>query len=382
MSSRCGRVWMLGFAILVAGCGDDGAPPGNAPWEIDALLGETEAGGFAHAREPRPFVFPEDHGPHPRYRSEWWYFTGNLETDTGRRFGYQWTLFRFALAPRPPQSPSHWATNQVYMGHFALTDPAAGRFHSAERISRAAIDLAGVRAAPFRAWVENWQVAEEGDTGIWRLQAEAADGTAVDLALERRKPVVLQGDRGLSQKSAEPGNASYYYSFTRMASAGTVTVDGETHRVRGWSWMDREWSTSALGPDQEGWDWFALQLQDGTDLMFYRLRRADGSVDPHSTGTLVDARGNVQRLAWRDIELEVLEHWRSPRGAEYPSRWRVRLPTHELAFTVTPVLADQEHDLSVRYWEGAVDVEGTRAGEPIRGRGYVELAGYGDRRGR
>jgi len=381
---RTGRSLMLWGVLLAAACRPGGEAHTDGSLEVGELLGEAETAGFARAERPRPFTFPEDHGPHPTFRSEWWYFTGNLESGAGRRFGYQWTLFRFALAPQPPESPSRWASNQVYMGHFAVTDAAARRFHSFERLSRAAIGLAGAQAEPFRVWVENWSVAQQGEEGHWRLQAEAADGVAVDLVLEPVKPVVLQGDAGLSRKSAAPGNASYYYSLTRIRTRGTVQVDGEQHEVRGWSWMDREWSTSALGPEQEGWDWFALQLDDGTDLMFYRLRRRDGTVDPHSTGTLVRAGGEVERLSWNELDLEVLKRWRSPRGVEYPARWQVRLPEHDLALTVTPVLANQEHDLSVRYWEGAVDVTGSRAGAPVQGRGYVELAGYGegDRRGR
>lgn len=369
--------WTLTLAFLAAaGCGDGGAPEPPDALELDAVLGGDDA-GFARALAPRAFVFPDDHGPHPEFRSEWWYFTGNLETESGRRFGYQWTLFRFALAPQPPRSPSHWATNQVYMGHFAVTDVQARRFHSFERRSRAAIGLAGAQAVPFRAWVENWQVRGQGDDRPWRLQAETADGVAVDLTLEPVKPVVLQGEAGLSRKSAAPGNASYYYSLTRIRTRGTVTAGGVSHRVQGWSWMDREWSTSALAPEQAGWDWFALQLDDGTDLMFYRLRRRDGGVDPLSSGTLVGPEGGVRTLAWQDVELEILEHWRSPRGVRYPARWRVRLPELDLELTVTPVLQDQEHDLSVRYWEGAVEVTGRRAGAAVSGRGYVELAGYG-----
>lgn len=346
---------------------------------VEQLLSGEPDGGFARADSPRSFVFPDDHGPHPEFRSEWWYFTGNLETEAGRRFGYQWTLFRFALQPQPPQRASHWATNQIYMAHFTLTDTVGEGFHAFERLERAALGLAGARSEPLSLWIESWQLQEDVRGG-WRLQAQGDDDIALELTLQPSKPVVLQGDEGLSRKSAEPGNASYYYSIPRLRTEGTVAVNGERFDVQGLSWMDREWSTSALGPEQSGWDWFALQLRDGYDLMFYRLRRKDGDTDRHSAGTLIGPEGEVTRLDADDVRIQVLERWRSGDGVEYPARWRVRIPKAELDVEVTPVLADQELKLSVRYWEGAVDVRGRHADSETTGRGYVELAGYGSER--
>lgn len=343
---------------------------------VNRLLGGEADAGFARADSLRPFVFPDDHGPHPRFRSEWWYFTGNLATETGRRFGYQWTLFRFALEPQSPQRPSQWATNQIYMGHLTLTDVEAGTFHAFERLERGSLGLAGARSEPLALWVEAWQLREQDD-GRLRLQAQGSNDTVLDLTLQPAKPVVLQGERGLSRKSAEPGNASYYYSIPRLRTEGTVQANGERFEVQGLSWMDREWSTSALGPEQSGWDWFALQLSDGHDLIFYRLRRNDGSTDPHSAGTFIGPDGGAKRLAAADVRLQVLDHWRSDDGVTYPSRWRLRIPAADLDLEVVPVLADQELDLSVRYWEGAVDVRGRHGDLKITGRGYAELAGYG-----
>lgn len=369
-------------ALIAALVGCESPPPdaGSEDLSVDQLLGGEPAAGFARAEQPRAFMFPDDHGPHPRFRSEWWYFTGNLEDPTGRRFGYQWTLFRFALAPQSPRSgqrPSQWAADQIYMAHFTVTDAEGQGFRAFERIERGALGLAGAQSMPLQLWVEGWQLGEDGD-GRWRLQARGDDGVALDLTLQPSKPVVLQGHEGLSRKSAEPGSASYYYSIPRLRTEGTVTVSGEPYRVQGLSWMDREWSTSALGPDQSGWDWFALQLRDGYDLMFYRLRRKDGSTDPHSAGTLIGPDGEVMRLHADDVQMQVLGHWRSDDGVEYPARWRVRVPKADLDLEVTPVLADQELKLSVRYWEGAVDVRGSHAERQITGRGYVELAGYGN----
>ncbi|BAU47380.1 hydrolase [Sulfurifustis variabilis] len=347
--------------------------PAEEPLELARVLGGTDTDGYARAEQPRPFRFPVDHGPHPGYRSEWWYFTGNLADAGGRRFGYELALFRFALAPGEAQRSSRWAARQVYMGHLALTDAGAQRFQYEERFARAALGLAGARGAPFRVWIEDWSV--EGDGFPWRLAA-AGEGFALDLALDPLKPVVLQGDNGLSRKGAGAGNASYYYSIPRLATEGTITVGSVAHTVRGESWLDREWSTSALEEGQAGWDWFGLQLDDGHELMVYRLRRRDGSVDPHSAGTLIAPDGTPLPLSDTDVRVDVLESWTSPRGGTYPARWRFAVPAVDLTLEIEPVLDDQELDVTPRYWEGAVEIRGERKGQRITGRGYVELTGY------
>lgn len=336
--------------------------------------------GFTRALVPREFIFPRDHGAHPEFRSEWWYFTGNLATPDGGRFGYQWVLFRNALTPRPAARSSAWAADQVYMSHLALTDAAGRRFHFFERFARGAAGLAGAEAEPLRLWLEDWALVEPAGGGPWRLRAAAGE-IALDLELAPRKPVVLQGDRGLSRKSAAPGNASYYYSISRLATRGILRLAGETHAVSGDSWLDREWGTSALADDQQGWDWFALQLDDDTEIMFYLLRRKDGSADPFSGGALIDRAGRSTPLGRDDVELAVLDHWHSPRGGRYPARWRLRVTSRDLTLDIRPVIPDQELAASVRYWEGAVDVAGSLGTRPVAGRGYVELVGYATRRG-
>ncbi|HEX6902431.1 MAG TPA: lipocalin-like domain-containing protein [Thermoanaerobaculia bacterium] len=368
----------LALCVLLLGCQEPQLDPRASLSVAGALRGQN-AQGYARALEPRNFSFPADHGPHPEFRTEWWYYTGNLETAEGRRFGFQLTFFRSALAPEMPARESEWATRQAWLAHFTVSDVEGERFRSFERWSRGAAGLAGARTEPFRVWLKDWSAqAAEDPMFPMRLQASAED-VALDLSLRQGKPPVLQGERGLSRKSAEPGNASYYYSLTRMPAEGTVRLGKERFQVTGLAWMDREWSTSFLGADQVGWDWFALQLSDGSDLMLYQLRRKDGTIDPASSGNVVEADGGSVPLSSKDFSIEPLSRWTSPRsGAAYPARWRVRVPSAELDLEIQPLLADQELDVSFRYWEGAVAVTGTRRGRPVQGRGYVELTGYTD----
>jgi predicted secreted hydrolase len=337
------------------------------------------ATGFARAEGPRPLDFPADYGPHPDFQTEWWYYTGNLATDTGRRFGYQLTFFRRALKPPMEREDraSDWATEQVYMAHFALTDVAGEQHWAFERFSRGAAGLAGAATMPYHVWLEDWRVEQVGDDpGVMQMLA-AQDDLALDLRLIDRKGPILQGDRGYSQKGPDPGNASYYYSQTRLETSGAVTVGEVIFEVEGWSWMDHEFSTSALAPDQVGWDWFAFRLEDGSDLMLFQIRKADGEIDLFSSGTLIGPGGETRRLTRDDFTIDVEETWRSPRsGTSYPSRWSVSVPSADLVLAIEPYLADQELNLSYAYWEGAVRIEGERAGASITGEGYVELTGY------
>jgi len=345
---------------------------------LDQVLSEDTA-GFALVEAPRQFRFPADHGPHPQYRSEWWYFTGNLATPSGRAFGFQLTFFRFALAPEDPQlRGTRWATRQAYMAHLAISDVENRRFYAFERFDRDALGLAGAKPRPFRVWLGDWQV-RGADTATFPLVLSARHGgQAIELVVEAGKGVVLQGDRGFSRKSQRPGNASYYYSYTRLPVHGTIRVDGENHTVSGLGWMDREWGTTALDAGQSGWDWFALQLDDGRDLMFYRLRRWGGATDPMSAGVVVAGDGTPQKLGAADVAVRPTGTWRSPDGDAYPAGWSISVPEHALNLRVTPAFDDQEHRGALRYWEGTVAVAGTSEGRAVRGRGYVELAGYGE----
>jgi predicted secreted hydrolase len=344
-----------------------------------ARIVRTQQPAFAQALAPESLEFPRDRGPHPDYRQEWWYLTGNLDAGDGERFGFELTIFRFALAPgapasvgagsRPGARRSPWRTNQIYLGHFAITDVARHRFRFTVKLARGALGLAGAQTDPLRVWVGNWRIGEHG------LQA-AGKGYALSLTMQPLLPPVLNGERGWSRKSAERGNATYYYSIPRVAVQGTIIRDGRPLRVRGLAWLDREWGSGSLGPRQVGWDWFGLQLGDGSSLMFYSLRDRGGTQDPYSAGTWVDPAGHTRPLSRADVRIEVLDSWTDAGGARYPSRWRLSVPAIGLDVTIHPVLADQELMTSPRYWEGAVDLSGTRAGRRVAGRGYVELVGY------
>jgi predicted secreted hydrolase len=340
------------------------------------VLLSPEPQAFARALEPRAFRLPQDHGPHFEFQTEWWYYTGQLASVDGRRFGFQLTFFRRGLSPGPPPDAG-LATNQVYFAHFAVTDVAGDRHAFAERVSRGAEGLAGATGAPFGVSVEDWSVsASSADGSSVRLRA-GDGGLVLDLELRATKPLVAHGDRGLSPKSDAPGNASYYAGYTRMAARGRIGVDGSGVEASGEAWFDHEWSTSALGPSAVGWDWWSLQLDDGRELMLFEIRRADGGREAASGGTLIPPDGSTRRLLATNFETSALGRWTSPHtGAAYPARWRVRVPSEGLELEVRPLVADQELRTRFVYWEGAVELKGTSRGRAVGGRGYVELTGY------
>ena len=356
-------------------------PQSSTPAVRASVVGlptQASSADFAHVTGPRALVFPKDHGPHPEFQTEWWYYTGNLRSTDGRRFGFQLTFFRRAAAPIAdlPNRTSEWAASQIYMAHFTLTDAANQKFHSFERFERGSVGLAGAVGDPsFKVWLDDWSVQQIDDNAV-HLQARE-EKIAIDLRLEDQKGVVLQGDRGYSQKGPQPGNASIYYSQTRLKSQGTVTVDGESITVSGLSWLDREISTSSLSKGQVGWDWFSLQLDDGSELMAYVLRRSDGTINSFSNGTLIAPDGETKRLKREDFSIVSEATWKSPHsGGKYPARWRVRVPSINLDLQVEPLVPDQELNHSFTYWEGAVQVRGNYAGRAVEGNGYVELTGY------
>jgi predicted secreted hydrolase len=338
----------------------------------------SNSAGFERAQPGRSFSFPLDHGPHNEYQTEWWYYTGNLSSADGRKFGYQLTFFRRAMTPveQRQERQSIWAADQVYLAHFTLTDVDGRSFQAFEKLGRGGAGLAGATGQPnYQVWIDHWSVEQLGQDQ-YRMHASDGD-VSLDLTLFDRKGPALQGEGGYSQKGPEAGNASYYYSLSRLESRGQVRVQDTTYDVSGYSWMDHEFSTSVLSEGQVGWDWFALQLDDGSELMVYTIRQEDGSIDPYSRGTLILPDGSVHHYQQTDFSIEVTNTWRSPHSkAEYPAGWTITVPSENIRLEVKPLLADQELNLSFVYWEGAVEVTGERSGQQVSGRGYVELTGY------
>ncbi len=372
------------LGLLLIGCSAQAADRPISASVVEAMRAPDDA-NFARAFEPRALSFPLDHGAHPEYRTEWWYYTGNLATVDGASFGFQLTFFRNALTPELPPRDSTLASNQVYMAHFAVTDGARRQHESFDRYSRGAGDLAGAVGEPrFRVWLEDW-VAEEIEPGVQRLvaSAEGEQGTvAIDLILRETRAPLLHGIDGLHQKGPEPGNASYYYSLVGLESSGTVTSGRRTFAVTGRSWMDHEFGTSALTAGAVGWDWFSVQFDNGAFLMLYEIRLADGGVNPNIKGTLVWPNGEQQIVTEHDFVLTPTNTWTSPRtGITYPSGWTLAMPEFAIDLTIEPLIADQEMNVSFVYWEGAIEVSGEMRGERVTGRGYAELTGYGEQSG-
>ncbi|MDE2951975.1 MAG: carotenoid 1,2-hydratase [Chloroflexota bacterium] len=334
--------------------------------------------GFARAIEPWDWQFPRDHGAHPEFQTEWWYYTGVLATDDGRPFGFQFTIFRRAITPLDAISSSEFRARDIYMAHFTISDIAAQRFYHDQRYSRGGAGLAGAASSEeetrYRVWLEDWQVLAENDEATRQRIVAASDDFALDLALTQIKAPALQGDNGLSPKSEEIGNASYYYSLTRLVTSGIIIVGAETYTVSGNTWMDHEFSTSALGDGAQGWDWFGLIFEDGSELMIGQIRQIDGTIEPAFGGLLVHPDGSARALDAADFTISVTDTWRSPHtDADYPAGWEVQvLGDDGFRFSVAPLQADQElHGAGIQYWEGAVQVSGD-----VSGYGYAELTGY------
>jgi predicted secreted hydrolase len=373
-------VLAVGFSLIDMSGGDVSATALLTMPEIDTAA-------YAQAIEPWAWSFPRDHGAHPEFQTEWWYYTGNLKTEDGRHFGYQFTIFRRAITPHNTDSGSEWRGSQFYMAHFTLSDIDGGRFYHEERFSRGGAGLAG--ALPdntdpdgrYRVWLEDWEVRARSDDASQQIITAAGDGFAIEVGLEQVKPPALQGQDGLSPKSDEPGNASYYYSLSRLVTEGALTIDGHSFAVSGNTWMDHEFSTSALGDDALGWDWFGLIFDDDHELMIGQIRLVDGGREPVFGGLMIYPDGSTRYLESGDFVIEATATWESPHtGALYPAGWQVTIDAGaldragDLRFAVEPLLSDQElHTGDIAYWEGAVRISGD-----MTGYGYAELTGYVD----
>jgi predicted secreted hydrolase len=343
------------------------------------MLADDDRAGYAVATDPGVIKFPRDFGPHDDFQAEWWYYTGNLETVDGRLFGYELTFFRKALAPpgKTAVTPdgSSWRANQIYSAHFVLSDIANRAVYPEERFGRKALGLAGATAEPYSVWLEDWHVRESDNNSV--TLSAATQNTAIDLRATQTLPPILEGNKGLSVKNAQPGGASYYYSVVRQETRGTVTVNGQTFAVSGLTWNDHEYFTHDLSPEDVGWDWFALQFDNGTALMVYQIRQEKGCASAFSGGSFISSDGTVTHLELADSRIETKERWTShDSGATYPVGWRIEIERIGLNLTGAALMPNHELRLSTTYWEGPVAFDGRYHQTPIRGRGYVEMTGY------
>lgn len=348
------------------------------------VIGE-EAENYLSVTCPCNLEFPRDHGAHPGYRTEWWYYNGNLASAQGDPYGFQLTFFRSQISPPGavqnwPRHPSAWRTQQVYLAHAAVSDIAGKQHLQAEDVCRGALGMAGVKTAGEETLVflKNWSARIGPDSHV--LKVDTPD-FAYALNFRPAKPVVLHGDDGYSLKGSTPERASCYYSFTRLEGQGNITIRGKHVAVSGSAWMDHEFSTALLEPGLSGWDWFSIQLSDQTDIMIFLLRKKGGGLHPASSGTFVDPAGRTRHLAENDFKVEVRDTWKSSQSkARYPSRWRLQIASLGIDVTITSNLPDQEMRtlgrVGATYWEGSVSIAGTKNKHPVKGEGYVELTGY------
>lgn len=332
---------------------------------------------YQHADHIKEFVFPRDHGAHNEFKTEWWYFTGNLSALKQKNdFGFQFTIFRNNIAPES-KALNDWDIKNIFMGHLGLTDVANKQFYSFEKFERQAIDLAGITMQPYKIWLNHWYIKSLSKSkDIFPLEIFAMEnGIGYQLVLEPLKDFVLQGDKGLSQKSAKKGNASYYYSFTRLKTSGKVFIEGTSYQVSGVSWMDREWSTSALGENQVGWDWFALHFDDATELMIYQLRNNKDEKDIFSSGVFIDKNSHKTKINYDEFELEPLEYFQK-QDHKVPIKWKLIIAKLDLELIIKARLPEQMHDFAIPYWEGSVEISQNNNSSVKKGLGYLEMTGY------
>ena len=350
-------------------------------WACVAALLFFAVAAMAEYRNALPgyrYKFPHDHFNHPDFQTEWWYYTGNVKSGDGHRFGFELTFFRQGV-DRDSRTNSTWDVRDLYFAHLALSDLDGGKFLHAERGNRAGPGIAGVSDADGRIWNGNWQVAWRGNEQV--LQAIDAR-FALHFTLRSAKPPVIHGENGVSQKAEGAGRASHYISLTRLNTQGEIELGGTRVPVTGTAWMDHEFFTHQLEAGQVGWNWMSIQFQDNSELMLFHIRRKDGSIDPYSAGTFVDARSDTTHLRRDEFTLEPAgATWASPATrAVYPVRWKISVPKLGIALESSTLLPSQELVSSAgfvpAYWEGAVVFAGTKGGSSIGGVGYLEMTGY------
>ena len=342
------------------------------------LLLQPVAAQYRTALPGYRYEFPRDHFNHPDFQTEWWYYTGNLQSADGRRFGFELTFFRQAVS-RDPKKVAAWEVQDLYLAHLALSDLNGGKFYHAERTNRSGPGIAGVKESLGRIWNGNWQIQWHGSDQELKAVDERFQ---LHLTLHPEKTPVIHGENGVSQKAEGPRRASHYVSLTRLTTSGVIELGNEKFEVGGISWMDHEFFTHQLESSQTGWDWLSLQFEDHTEVMLFHIRRKDGSIDPYSAGTYVDANGKTTHLRSADFTLQPAgEFWTSPlTGARYPTHWRVAIPKLNIELEAKTPLESQEltgrTKLAPNYWEGAIVLTGQRKTQPLTGVGYLEMTGY------
>jgi predicted secreted hydrolase len=345
---------------------------------VALLFLQPIAGQYRVALPGYRYEFPRDHFSHPDFQTEWWYYTGNLKSAEGRQFGFELTFFRQAVS-RDPEKIAAWDVKDIYLAHLALSDLDGGKFYHEERSNRSGPGIAGASETSGRIWDGNWQILWDGSEQ--KLQA-IDERFQLHLTLHSEKPPVIHGEHGVSQKAEGKGHASHYISLTRLATVGSIELDGKKFAVSGTSWMDHEFFTQQLAAEQLGWDWLSVQLADNTELMLFHIRRKDGSIDPYSAGTFVDTQGRTTHLRESDFVLEPLaERWKSPAtGADYPVHWKIAVPRLGIEIDAKTVLESQEmtgkSKFMPNYWEGAIVLGGKHNAPTMSGVGYLEMTGY------
>ncbi len=344
-----------------------------------ASIMSGEVSGFKKADSVRQFVFPRDHFAHNEYRTEWWYFTGNLFTSDGRRFGYQFTIFRNGILPGNDSDTVVFSQKSLFSIHIGISDIQNQKFYSFEKYARGLDGLAGSDETEKRIYIEGNEILFDFSNGALLPIIQVSSSTSefqISFKLIPEKKMVLHGDKGLSKKSNKPGNASYYYSYTRLNTTGELTLKGAKYKLTGSSWMDREWSTSALESDQKGWDWFALQMEDDTELMYFRLRDSTGATN-FQKGTLVRKDGSYDVFTGDDFKITTIVKSEID-GIVYPLEWKIEIKPLNFLFGVSVAMKNQVHPFRLRYYEGAINVIRKNGKDISGGVGYVELTGYGD----
>jgi predicted secreted hydrolase len=356
------------------------------------LLTQTKiyAEEFKRALPGKVFSFPQDHFSHPEFKTEWWYYSGHLQSlnQDKKTFGYQLTFFRTGLSRETKIQKSKWSIQDLYMAHLAITDESKKKFQYLEKISRGSLGEAGTTPykpdeKTFRIWIEDWFVEGKGPS-MQNQSLKAGDkNLGIELMLTPEKNPIIHGRNGISQKAEGMGYASHYYSISRLKTDGKILLQGREFPVQGTSWMDHEFGSTQLREYQVGWDWFSLHLDKGMELMLYQIRQKDGNIDPYSSGTVIFPNGTYQHLPRKEFQIEVLQQWKSQKsGASYPSKWNIKIPSYQMELTLSPTVRDQElitkESTRVTYWEGSVKVDGKYQGNPVKGMGYVELTGYAE----